>query len=122
MAAFNYHNPFRKGQTVTIKGTGNHGIVTGAYTYQGRVKLNVRTSLMLPAFSYEVHELAAYTVQPCDHVIVRDNDHVLWSFEVMDLKADNSAVLFKRADGSLDWCPMGYIIAVIPFENVPVKA
>lgn len=118
MATTNYYTPFVVGQTVTIKRSGDHGLVTKVYPFQGTMRINVRTSLSLPALSYAAHELSAYSVQACDHVIVRDDDGLLWSLEVLDLKDDGSAVLFKRSQGVYDWCPMQNIISVIPFENV----
>jgi hypothetical protein len=118
MAAFNYTTPFKAGQTVTVTRTGFHGLVVNTYVYQGETRVNVRTSPLVPALSYAVHELTAYSVQACDHVVVRDDDGLFWTFEVLDVNASGTAVLFNRDEGVYDWCPMANIISVIPMENI----
>lgn len=105
---------FAIGQTVTRKGTEQHGIVTSTWTHNGREKVAVQINYRTPPFVFDTHEIAPYIVASPDTVIVQNpHDKTFWAFEVMDVEADYSGVYIKD-NGALIICPMAYIVRVIP--------
>lgn len=107
-------NNFTIGQTVTRKGTEQHGLVIGTWEFNGIKKVSVQMNYRTPPFVFDAHEIAPYIVASPDTVIVRSPiDGSLWAFEVMDVEADYSGVYIKD-NGALIVCPMSYIARVIP--------
>ena len=105
---------FSIGQTVTRKGTEQHGLVVSMHTHQGREKVNVQINYRTPPLCFDAHEIAPYVVASPDTVIVRSPiDGSLWAFEVLDVEADYSGVYIKD-NGAIIICPMSYIVRVIP--------
>ena len=105
---------FTAGQTVTRKGTEQHGLIVSMHTHNGAQKINVQMNYRTPPLTFDAHEIAPYIVQSPDTVIVRSPiDGSLWAFEVLDVEADYSGVYIKD-NGAIIICPMAYIVRVIP--------
>jgi len=95
-------NPFTIGQTVTRKGTDIHSLVVATYRFQGRDYVKVRTSMKTPPISELASAFVPYVMSSPDWVMVKDDDGILWAFEILDMTADGSGVIFKRGEDYLD--------------------
>lgn len=100
------------GQTVTVKGTEKHGLVTDVWTYKGVTRVAIQSSFKSDPIVYNASELTPYIVQSPDTIIVRDGS-TQWMFEVLDVKADMSAV-YVILNGEIVTCDMRYVVRVIP--------
>ncbi len=115
---------FKAGQTVThtsITGQQTHGLVVDTYTHNGMSKVKVVVGFKVPPLTYDAHQLTPYVMSSPDWVIVKDDDGVLWSFEILDFTADESGIIVK-SDGRFWVCPLSSIIRVIPASVARISA